>query len=346
LFDGRVETTRVEIRHDREELLKFDTVPEQWSHRLRAVEEFLAGSQEKTGEGGIDAVIAPSGVVRGLNGGVYVVDRKFLEIVKKCAGQGRSIDLGAPLADALSRSRKARAFSIVSISSDELDPLSRISGLPDLLFSRWPYTLRVQDAIIRASDEMGRQLSELSLIVAYLGTNFMICSYKNGRVLDLSSSNERGPFSTTKSGALPAAELVRHAYSGMWSMDSLLEKVNTHGGMKSYVGTENLNEISRLDAAGDVYSGLILRAMAYQTAQEICAQAAVLKGGVDAVVLAGTCVENDAFVELIHERIRWITDKILHFRGGDGLKIMANFAFRVLNGDERAILPHSEWSVH
>jgi butyrate kinase len=106
------------------------------------------------------------------------------------------------------------------------------------------------------------------------------------------------------------------------------------GGMKSYEGTNDLADVVERYADGDMFAGLVIRSMAYQAAQEISAQAVTLRGKVDAIILTGGCAKSPEFVEMIKERVSWITDSILVYPGDDELRALAVCAYRVLNGEE------------
>jgi butyrate kinase len=77
--------------------------------------------------------------------------------------------------------------------------------------------------------------------------------------------------------------------------------------------------------------------MAYQVAQEISAQATVLSGRVDAIILTGDCSNEMAFIDMICDRVSWITERILVYPRKDGLTVLADCALRVLQGRERAM---------
>jgi butyrate kinase len=205
-------------------------------------------------------------------------------------------------------------------------------------------SLVVKDAAHRASMDLGIAFEEISVLVAYLGRSSMICAYKRGKTMDLSVSNERGPFSTIRPGAVPAAEIIRMAYSGLWSRYALLENIMLSGGMSSYTGTTDLAEVSGNWLMGDAFAKLVIRSMAYQVAQEISAQATMLHGDVDAIILTGDCANDDAFTDAIKEGVSWITDKIIVYPGADKLVMMANCAFRVLSGKEK-VLSFSDFIV-
>lgn len=338
LYDDDREVRRAEILHDRGELQKFDRVSEQWSHRLRALEELLTEWGAAPDEMEVDAVIGPAGIPGNVPGGVYAIDNDLLKSLKKERETEHYTDLGATLADALARVRKSRGFAVVSLSSSEFDPVSKISGLPELPFGRMLHALSIKDVVHRASVDLDIPFDKLSVVVAYLGKSFSICSHSEGRVRDLANANERGPFSPSRSGGIPATEIVRLAYSGMWSMEDLYNHLVVAGGMKSYTGTDNLLEVAKRNALGDGYAGLIYRSMAYQVVQEIAAQATVLKGRLDAVILTGGCAKDELFTEILRERLAWITEKLMIYPSVDELESMATAALRVLKDQEPAQL--------
>ncbi|MDR3353578.1 MAG: butyrate kinase [Synergistaceae bacterium] len=339
LFEDGSDVMRREIRHDEKELAKFHNAANQWSHRLRAIEELLSEWNPLGGAPPIDAVISLVWLPRDFPDGVYLVDCGLFESLDRLPpGENLSyLSLGALLAEALSRPRGGAAYAVSAFSSVEMDQIARLSGLPELSFGRTFQSIAVKDAMIRASAEIGMEFENISAIAAHLGKNFTICAYSGGRVRDLSVSNERGPFSTARPGALPAAEIIRMAYSGSWSRDELLESIMVSGGMASYTGITDLAEVSRSASRGDAFAGFVTRSMAYQVAQEISAQATMLCGKVDAIVLTGGCANDEALTDVIKEGVSWITDKIIVYPGTDRLMIMANCAFRVLCGKERAL---------
>lgn len=331
LFENTNEIERVEIVHDRSELDKFDRVSGQWGYRLYALERILAEWNASPDEMEIDAVVGPAGIPGNVPGGVYAIDGDLLDSLKKPEELEHYTDLGAPLADSLARVRGARGFAVVSLSSDEFDPISKISGFPDLPFGRMMHALNIKDAIYRASDDLGIPFEDLSVVAAYLGKSFSICAHSEGRVRDLANANERGPFSPSRSGGVPAADIVRMAYSGLWSMEDLQKHLAMNGGMKSYTGTDNLLEVTKRNALGDSYAGLIFRSMAYQLVQEIAAQATVLKGKVDAVILTGGCAKSELFVAILRDGLSWITERVLVYPSADELESMAGSTLRALN---------------
>lgn len=334
-FIDREEKMRREIRHDEEELGKFDSVASQWSLRLRALEEILS-EEEGVEFAPLDAVIGPAGALGQVPGGVYAVDKALVDRLRRPEPFEHPTDLGASLADALARQHHALAYAAAPLSADEFDPLAKLSGIPELHFGRKMHTLNIKEAVHRASDELGIPFETISVVVAHLGKSFSICAHRDGRVVDLANANERGPFAPGRSGGVPAAELIRMAYSGVWPADSLAQKIGHFGGVADYIGTDSLVQLATRLVHGDALASLVFRTMTYQIAQEIAAQAAILRGRVDAIIITGGCAYDYIFTGIIEERIDWIA-KVLCYPGEDELRAMAGSAVRVLSGRERAL---------
>ncbi|MDR1481380.1 MAG: butyrate kinase [Synergistaceae bacterium] len=337
LFEDGTDIMRREIRHDENELAEFPHIADQWSHRLRALEELLSEWNPSEEALSFDAVISLAWLPRTYPYGVYLVDGDLFEYLNRSPFVISSSSLGAPLAEALSRFMGSVAYAVSAVSCSGMDPIARLSGLPELPFGQTMRSLAVRDAVHRASMDLDIAFEEISVLVACLGRNFTICAYSGGRTMDLSVSNERGPFSAAQPGAVPAAEIIRMAYSGLWSKDALLENIMASGGMMGYTGNADPVEVSRDGLTGDMFAELVIRSMAYQVAQEISAQATMLYGNVDAIILTGYCANDGTFTDAICEGVSWITDKIIVYPGADKLMMMANCAFRVLNGREKLL---------
>lgn len=336
LFIGKDERIRREIRHDAAELGRYDSIVSQWHHRLRALEDILAEPEVDRELSPLDAVVGPAGVLGQVPGGVYSVDKDLIERVALPEPFEHPSDLGASLADALGRRRNAYAFVAHPLSTDECDPVCKVSGLPELDFGRRMHTLNIKEAVHRASEQLGVPFEEISVVVAHLGKNFSICAHRRGRAADLANACERGPFSPSFCGSVPAADLIRMAYSGMWSEDDLVKKTCVTGGMSGYIGSDILSDLAMRIVHGDGRASLVFRTMAYQIAQEIAAQATVLKGKVDAIICTGGCAYDQVFLEVIRERIGWIAPMLV-YPGEDELRAMAAAAVRVLDGREKAL---------
>ena len=335
LYQSGVELFSREIHHEQEELECYATFLDQWSHRCIAVEkalsEFVSGREPLR----IDGVIGPGGVLDAVRGGVYDIDAHLLARLHRGIPQEHVSNLGGLLAHALAKPRRIPAYIADPISTDEMDPIAKKTGLKELPLIQWIHALNIRAVVNIAAEELEKEVSELSFIVAHLGKSFSICAYQEGRMVDMANSRERGPFSPARSGKIPSAPLIRMAYSGAWNKRTLRNKMVKEGGMLAWLGTYDLREVrSRIDS-GDEQAERVYRAMAYAAAMEIAAQAAALKGRVDGILITGGCAWDSHFIALIQTRVQWIAPVFI-CPGEDRLKFLADAVLRVLRGKEKS----------
>lgn len=144
-----------------------------------------------------------------------------------------------------------------------------------------------------------------------------------------------GPFSLDRAGGLNAYEVLRLCYSGRYTEKEMKEKLGSKSGIYAYFGTKDVREVEKLAADGDEKAKLVLEAMIYQIAKEIGAQAAVLCGKVDRIILTGGIAFSKPIVSRIVERIGFIAP-VVTVPGEEELEALAAGALRVLTGKEKA----------
>jgi butyrate kinase len=84
---------------------------------------------------------------------------------------------------------------------------------------------------------------------------------------------------------------------------------------------------------GDQKPKLILEAMAYQISKQIGESATVLKGSVEAIVLTGAISHSNYVVEMIKDRVSFIS-LVMVYPGEEEMLALAQGALRVLAGEE------------
>ena len=94
-------------------------------------------------------------------------------------------------------------------------------------------------------------------------------------------------------------------------------------------------EVNRRIRAGDETAAFYRRAMVWQIAKEVGAQAVSVGEPVDAVILTGGIAHDAGFVRLLLERVQWIAPCLV-YPGEDELLALAQGALRVLRGEELA----------
>lgn len=304
LFEGSDCRHAAHLEHDPAALARFPGVWDQFPLRFQALTAHLA-------QAGIDptklsAVASPGGLLSPRPGGLYPVDGELLEELRAAARGEHPSNLGALLAYHLGRQVGSPAYIVDPLSTDELRPEARVTGVPDL--ERWPlhHAAGARAAARTAAAGLGMRYAEANLVVAYLGAGISVGAHAGGRIVDVNNALEGGPFSPERAGTLPTGDLLRRCFSGEVTERQLLRQLTAEGGLFAHLGTKDWGEVERRIADGDAHARQIYEAMAYQVAKEIGGMAVACRGRVTAVVLTGPLASSALLTGWIQERVAWI----------------------------------------
>lgn len=298
--------------------------------RIGAVRRWL--DQNDVHIASLDAVVGRGGLLRPLEGGVYRVNESLLND-SRTGLQGRHpSNLGAHLAHELAIDAGAPAFVVDPVSVDEFDELARLSGLAGIERRSLSHALSVHSAVRTLADESGRPWREVRAVVAHLGGGISICPVRDGRIVDANNAVSEGPFSPQRTGGLPIQELLDLVYSGQYGESDVRRLTVGEGGLVSYLGTDDAEEVERRIESGDELAETVFRGLAYQVAKEIGAMTTVLEGRLDAVILTGGLARSARLVEWIRERVDFLAPvRVLPVQE---MHALARGARAALRGDE------------
>ena len=323
------------IRHDAAELSRFGHVMEQEAFRRDLIAAALARHGLALGD--LGAVIGRGGLMRPIPGGVYAVGAEMLSDLRSCRYGTHASNLGAILARDLGDAAGIPAFIADPVVVDELGPLARYSGHPDITRRSIFHALNHKAVARRAADELGRPYADLRLIIAHLGGGVSVGAHTGGRGVDVNNALDGdGPFSPERSGGLPAGQLVGWCFAPGASEADIRRRITGAGGFLAYLGTADGMEIERRIQDGDELAREVREAMAYQVAKEIGAMGAVLAGRVDAVILTGGLVHDAALAGLIAGRVEFLA-QVLVYPGEDEMAALVQAASRALEGKQRIL---------
>lgn len=333
VYENDTEVIREALSHSAEELSAFERVWDQYLLRKDRIASFL----EKRGlsPGALSAVVGRGGLLKPVPGGTYQVNAAMLEDLRRGVRGEHASNLGGILAYGIARGANLPAFIVDPHSTDEMEAIARVSGLPELERTSLVHALNTRWMARRAAAELGKSYEDSRLVVAHLGMGISVSSHRRGRMVDTTNALESGPFSPERAGTLPVGDLVRLAFSGRYTERELIRKLTSQGGLVAHLGTKDSAEVERRIEQGDPVARLVYEAMAYQIAKEIGGGAVILKGEVDAVVLTGPLAESSLLVGWITERVRWIAPALV-YPGGNEMQALAAGAMRVLRGEEEA----------
>lgn len=322
------------LRHSVEELSQYERVSDQYEFRLNIILNSL--KERNIDINSFSAIVGRGGLLKPIEGGTYKVNEKMLEDLRLSERGEHASNLGGILAYGIAKMIGVDAYIVDPVVVDELSDVARISGLKDIERVSIFHALNQKAVARRHAKSQGKNYEDMNLIVVHLGGGITVGAHQNGRVIEVANGLDGdGPFSPERSGGLPVGALVKLCYSGKYTYEEMKKKLVGKGGLVSYLNTNSAMEVCERIEKGDEYAKLIYYAMAYQTAKEVGACAAALKGKVDAILLTGGIAHDKMFTDWITEMVSFIAD-VYVYPGEDELTALAEGALRVLRGEEEA----------
>ncbi len=322
------------LRHNIEELQRFDRIIDQYEFRKNHILETL--HEQGINISKFDAVCARGGLLRPIEGGTYVVNDEMIEDLKSgYAGQHAS-NLGGIIAREIADGLNIPSYIVDPVVVDEMSVLAKVSGMPEIERKSIFHALNQKAVARKAAASLGKRYENMKMIITHMGGGITIGVHDRGRVVDVNNGlHGEGPFSPERAGTVPAGDLVDLCYSGEYTKEEIMKKLVGTGGLLGYLGTNDAVKVEQMIQGGDEKARFIYDAMAYQVAKEIGAASAALKGEVEAIVLTGGLAYGKSFVSAIRSYIDWISD-VLVYPGENELQSLAQGALRVLQGEEQS----------
>ncbi len=329
LIDNKL--TKETIEHEREVLEQFNSVLEQKNLRVEAIRSFLL----KIGLDGVkfDATVGRGGLLKPIEGGVYRVDGAMLKDLKEGRYGVHPANLGGILAYEFALSFGCPAFIVDPPTIDEMDSVAKLSGFKEIERKSKFHALNQRAAAKKAAELLGKDYSDVNLIVAHMGGGVSVGAHKRGRVVDVNNALDGdGPYSVERSGGLPFGDLLRLVRDGRYSADELIFECLKKGGIYSYLGLTDMRKVELMIAKGDEFAKLVVDGFVYQVAKEIGALSAALSGSVDGIVLTGGLAKSRYIVENLKDKVSFLAPLFV-FEGEFEIEALVDGALRALKGE-------------
>ncbi len=326
------------LSHSAAELAPYQTIAAQLPMRLTAVETTLAAAiaaADLSGPAVVTAFVGRGGLVHPVPSGVYQVNDAMCDDLKQARYGEHASNLGALIASVLSKRYSSQAYIVDPVVVDELEPVARLTGLPEIRHRSVFHALNHKAVARQAAADLGVNYQEINLIIVHMGGGISIAAHRRGRVIDVNDALAEGPLSPERAGSLPTLQLLDLAYSGKYDKAALKRRINGQGGMAALLGTNDCRLFENLAPQRPDYA-LVLDAMAYQTAKWIGAMATVLKGDVQAVVLTGGMARSQYLTERIRDSVAFLAP-LLIYPGEKEMAALAASVLRVLDRQEEAL---------
>jgi len=332
LFSNEQLLFEKKIEHNNKELSNFKKIIDQYQFRHEIILNFL--KEKRINLSTLAAVVGRGGLLKPIASGTYRVNEKMLEDLRNGVSGQHASNLGGILANGIAEKLSIPAYIVDPVVIDEMKPIARISGMPEIPRISILHALNQKAVARKAALDLRKKYEKVNFIVAHLGGGISVGIHCKGKIIDVNNAlNGEGPFTPERSGGVPVGGLVNLCFSGKFTKDEIMKKIEGKGGLVAYLNTNDVRETIKRIKQGDKKTKLILEAMAYQIAKEIGAAATVLKGQIDAIILTGGIAYANEFINMIRDRVSFLS-LVMVYPGEEEMLALCEGALRVLKGEE------------
>ena len=323
------------LRHPTEEIAKYASIIDQKDFRKEVILNVL---KEKNFDiNTLDVVVGRGGLLKPIPGGTYAVTDALLEDLKIGKQGQHASNLGGILAKEIGDAVNVPSYIVDPVVVDELEPVARYSGMPELPRRSIFHALNQKAVAKRYAKEIGKSYDELSLIVIHMGGGVSVGAHKNGKVVDVNNILDgEGAFSPERAGTVPVGDLIKLCYSGKYTEKEIYKKICGNGGFNGYIGTNDMRDLIKMKSEGNQEAANLIDAFHYQIAKDAGAMAAVLDGKFEQIICTGGIAYNEFTISDLKKKLGFIADFTV-YPGEDELLALAQGALRVMNGEEEAM---------
>lgn len=322
------------LRHSTEEIGQYATIVDQKDFRKEIITKLLA--EKDFDIKSLNMVVGRGGMLKPIPGGTYAVTDALLDDLKVGVQGQHASNLGGILAREIGDSIGVPSYIVDPVVVDELAPVARLSGVPELPRVSVFHALNQKAVAKRYAKEIGKPYEELRLIVVHMGGGVSVGAHLNGKIVDVFNALDGdGAFSPERAGGVPSGALIKMCFSGQYTEKEVYSKIVGKGGFNAYLGTNDMREVKRMAAEGDEEAQLVKEAFLYQVVKDIGSMACVLKGKVDRIIVTGGIAYAEDVVQALKDSSEWIAPFTV-YPGEDELLALVQGGLRVLNGEEEA----------
>ena len=322
------------LRHSTEEIGRFANIVDQKDFRKNIITDLLRTKEFDIKS--LNVIVGRGGMLKPIPGGTYAVTEELLEDLKKGVQGQHASNLGGILAKEIGDSIGVPSYIVDPVVVDELMPIARYSGVPELPRVSIFHALNQKAVAKRYAKEIGKPYESLRLVVVHMGGGVSVGAHENGRVIDVFNALDGdGAFSPERAGGVPNGALIKMCFSGKYTEKEVYGKMVGKGGFNAYLGTNDMRDVTKRANEGDEKAAEAKQAFLLQVAKDIGSMACVLNGKVDQIIVTGGIAYGADVVAALKERAGWIAPFTV-YPGEDELLALAQGALRVLNGEEEA----------
>ncbi len=324
------------LRHSTEEIAQYASIVDQKDFRKQIILDLL--EKKNFDIKSLQVIVGRGGMLKPIPGGTYAVSDELLEDLKIGKQGQHASNLGGILAREIGDSIEVPSYIVDPVVVDELMPIARYSGVPELPRTSVFHALNQKAVAKRYAKEKGVAYDSLNLIVVHMGGGVSVGAHEKGRVIDVFNALDGdGAFSPERAGAVPSGALIKMCFSGEYTEKEVYKKIVGGGGFNAYLGTNDMRDVAKMIDEGDSHADEVREAFILQVCKNIGSMSCVLKGKVDQIIVTGGIAYNKAVVDKMEERAGFIAPFTV-YPGEDELLALTQGALRVLSGEEEAMV--------
>ncbi len=322
------------LRHSTEEISQYATIADQKDFRKKIITDLLEnkGFDVKS----LNVVVGRGGMLKPIPGGTYAVTDELLADLKVGKQGQHASNLGGILAREIADSIGVPSYIVDPVVVDELMPIARYSGVPELPRKSVFHALNQKAVAKRYAKEQGVPYESLNLIVVHMGGGVSVGAHEKGKIVDVFNALDGdGAFSPERAGGVPSGALIKMCFSGEYTEKEVYSKIVGKGGFNAYLGTNDMRDVVK-KAETDTFAAEVKDAFTFQVAKDMGSMACVLKGKVDQIIVTGGIAYNATVIDALKERAGFIAPFTV-YPGEDELLALAQGAIRVMTGEEKVM---------
>ncbi len=321
------------LRHSTEEIAQFANIVDQKAFRKKIILDLL--NSKDFNMSSLNVIIGRGGMLKPIPGGTYAVTDELLhDLVIGKQGQHAS-NLGGILAREIADEVSVPSYIVDPVVVDELMPIARYSGIPELPRTSVFHALNQKAVAKRYAKSIDKPYESLNLIVVHMGGGVSVGAHKTGKVVDVFNALDGdGAFSPERAGGLPTGALISLCFSGKYTEREVYKKAVGNGGFNAYLGTNDMRVVENQAEKGVPEAIEARDAFILQVAKDIGAMACVLNGKVDQIIATGGIAYDKGVITGLQERAGWIAPFTI-YPGEDEMLALVQGTMRVLNGEEK-----------
>lgn len=333
VFDDEKQVFDKTLRHTTEEIAQFDHIVDQMNFRKNIIIDAL--KENNVDIKSFDVIVGRGGMLKPIEGGTYAVTDELCADLRVGVQGEHASNLGGLLAREIGDSIGVPSYIVDPVVVDEMEPVARISGVPEIERVSIFHALNAKAMARRYAAETGRKYTDINVIVVHMGGGVSVSAHKNGRVIDVFNAFDGdGAFSPERAGGLPSGALVKLCFESGRTEKEVKKMIVGNGGFNAYLGTNDARDVDKMCIAGDEKAILVRNAFIYQLAKNIGAMSAVLEGKVDQIILTGGIAYDKYVTAEITKKVSFIAP-VKVYAGEDELLALAQGALRVMDGEEK-----------